>query len=64
VCCCITCNSRKGGHLPEEAGMHLTRLPARPRWHPLVKISFTSGRYEAWRNFLDLAYWNAELRED
>jgi len=64
VCCCIGCNSRKGGHRPEEVGMRLVRAPTKPRWHPLVKISFTSGKYEAWRNFLDVAYWNAELRED
>jgi 5-methylcytosine-specific restriction endonuclease McrA len=63
VCCCISCNSRKGGHLPEEVGMRLVRLPVKPRWHPLVKISFTSGQYEAWKNFLDIAYWNTELRE-
>lgn len=63
VCCCIACNSRKGGHLPEEAGMRLFRAPTKPRWHPLVKISFTSGQYEAWKNFLDVAYWNTELRE-
>jgi len=64
VCCCIPCNSRKGGSLPEEAGMRLVQSPARPRWHPLVKISLASGRYEAWRNFLDAVYWNTELRED
>jgi 5-methylcytosine-specific restriction endonuclease McrA len=63
VCCCIKCNSRKGGLLPEEAGMHLIRSAVKPRWHPLVKISFTTGQYEAWKNFLDIAYWNAELRE-
>jgi len=63
VCCCIKCNSRKGGLLPVEAGMHLVRSAVKPRWHPLVKISFTTGQYEAWKNFLDIAYWNAELRE-
>jgi len=63
VCCCIKCNSRKGGLLPEEAGMHLVRSAVKPRWHPLVKISFTTGQYEAWKNFLDVAYWNVELEE-
>ncbi|MBI1951620.1 MAG: HNH endonuclease, partial [Acidobacteria bacterium] len=47
VCCCIACNSRKGGLLPEEAGMRLVRSAVKPRWHPLVKISFTTGQYEA-----------------
>jgi len=64
VCCCIPCNSRKGGMLPVEAGMRLIHVPERPRWHPLVKISFTSGQYEVWKNFLDAAYWNAELKAD
>ena len=63
VCCCVACNSRKGGLLPEEAGMRLVKAPVKPRWHPLVKISFTTGQYEAWKNFLDIAYWNTELRE-
>ena len=64
VCCCISCNSRKGGHLPHEAGMRLIRVPVKPRWHPLVKISFASSHYDIWKNFLDIAYWNAELRQD
>lgn len=63
VCCCLPCNSRKGNKLPAEAGMRLVKEPRKPRWHPLVKVSFASGRYEVWRNFLDLAYWNVELTE-
>ena len=63
VCCCIPCNSRKGGRTPEEAHMRLIHVPSRPRWHPLVRLSLTSGQYEAWRNFLDAVYWNTELKE-
>jgi 5-methylcytosine-specific restriction endonuclease McrA len=61
VCCCLKCNSRKGSLLPREAGMKLVKVPRKPRWHPLVKLSFDGGRYDVWRNFLDLAYWNVEL---
>lgn len=61
VCCCVRCNSRKGGLLPVEAGMQLIKPPAKPRWHPFVKISFSHSRYESWKNFLDVAYWNTEL---
>jgi 5-methylcytosine-specific restriction endonuclease McrA len=61
VCCCIECNARKGNRLPAEVGMKLVKEPRKPRWHPLVKLSFNGGRYEEWRNFLDLAYWNVEL---
>jgi len=63
VCCCVECNGRKGNRLPAEAGMQLKKEPKKPRWHPLVKLSFSSGRYESWRNFLDLAYWNVELED-
>lgn len=61
VCCCVRCNSRKGGLLPHEAGMQLVKSPVKPRWHPFVKISFSHSRYESWKNFLDVAYWNTEL---
>jgi 5-methylcytosine-specific restriction endonuclease McrA len=63
VCCCVRCNSRKGGLLPNQAGMQLIRVPLRPRWHPFVKLSFSHSRYESWKNFLDVAYWNTELIE-
>jgi 5-methylcytosine-specific restriction endonuclease McrA len=63
VCCCIECNARKGNCAPEEVGMRLIKEPRKPRWHPLVKLSFSGGRYEVWKNFLDLAYWNVELIE-
>ncbi len=61
VCCCLECNGRKGSHLPSEVGMTLLRAPAKPRWHPLVKVTFAGAQYEVWRNFLDIAYWNVEL---
>lgn len=61
VCCCVRCNSRKGGLLPREAGMHLIKAPVKPRWHPFVKLTFSHSRYESWKNFLDVAYWNTEL---
>src|SRR4029453_12002628 len=34
VTCCITCNRRKGGRTPSEAGMHLIRIPRRPERAP------------------------------
>ena len=63
VCCCVRCNSRKGGLLPNQAGMQLVRVPLKPRWHPFVKLSLSHSRYESWKNFLDVAYWNTELLE-
>ncbi|MEE9219351.1 MAG: HNH endonuclease [Acidobacteriota bacterium] len=64
VCCCLECNTRKGNRLPGEAGLKLLKKPSKPRWHPLVRLSLTHRRYEIWKNFLDLAYWNVELREE
>ncbi|MFQ5700811.1 MAG: HNH endonuclease [Acidobacteriota bacterium] len=61
VCCCLECNGRKGNRLPSEAGMMPLKPPVKPRWHPLVKVTFAGSQYEAWRNFLDIAYWNVEL---
>ncbi len=63
VCCCLECNTRKGNRLPVEAGIRLLKRPTKPRWHPLVRLSLSHSRYEIWKNFLDLAYWNVELQE-
>ena len=60
----VRCNRVKGNRLPEEAGMHLSRPPARPRWHPLARVRLRTRRYEIWRSFLDAAYWNVDLDED
>jgi 5-methylcytosine-specific restriction endonuclease McrA len=34
VVACRTCNGRKGGRTPAEAGMKLSRAPAQPAWLP------------------------------
>lgn len=61
VCACLPCNVRKGNKLLGECEMRLRRAPVRPRWHPLHRLQ---GRAypEIWKNFLDEAYWNVELR--
>ena len=68
VCSCVPCNLRKGGRTPEEARMHLRRLPTRPRWTPFFRGPPTQGRfYSQWLPFLslaDLAYWNVELKDE
>ena len=35
VCCCVSCNRKKGGRTPEQAGLRLRSKPKRPRWTPL-----------------------------
>lgn len=64
VCCCVPCNARKGNRLPPEIGMHLVRKPRKPRWYPFFRLLGSASGHEAWRNFLDVAYWNVELRSD
>ena len=59
VTCCITCNRRKGGRTPEQAGMHLIRHPRRPERAPALRITIgLRNTPESWRDYL---YWNVEL---
>jgi HNH endonuclease len=64
VCSCHSCNRRKGGRTPVEAGMRLLRAPRRPEWTPFMLETFSLRRYREWLPFLstvDAAYWNTEL---
>jgi hypothetical protein len=63
VCCCVGCNVRKGGRTPEEAHLRLISEPVRPDRSPTVTLRLTSEKYASWRQFLDGAYWNVELRD-
>lgn len=63
VCACVKCNVRKGGRLPEEAHMRLIVDPVKPRRSPVVTIRLTSEKYASWKQFLDTAYWNVELKD-
>jgi 5-methylcytosine-specific restriction endonuclease McrA len=40
VSCCISCNRRKGGRTPDQAGMRLIRAPKRPSKAPAVRLTF------------------------
>lgn len=67
VTSCIPCNRQKGGHLLQEVGMHLVRLPKRPRWSPLTPFGGQRARYREWLPYLntvDFSYWNVELEQD
>ena len=61
VCCCVACNSRKGGRTPQQAGMPLITKPVKPRRHPLLTIRVGHDKYKSWKAFLDNAYWSIEL---
>ena len=63
VCCCVTCNVRKGGRTPHQARMKLVIEPVRPKRSPMITVHLTSEKYASWKQFLDAAYWNVELRD-
>lgn len=62
VCACVRCNTRKGGRTPEQANMHLITKPVRPKRSPMISVKLSDERYRSWKQFLDFAYWNVELK--
>lgn len=62
VCACVTCNVRKGGRTPEQANMKLIAPPRRPRRSPVLTIKLSDSKYASWKQFLDFAYWDVELK--
>jgi len=63
VCCCVACNVRKGGRVPREANMRLIAEPVKPKRSPILTLRLSSEKYASWKQFLDAAYWNVELRD-
>jgi 5-methylcytosine-specific restriction endonuclease McrA len=63
VCCCVECNVRKGGRTPNEAHMKLIADPVKPKRSPVVTLRLSSEKYASWKQFLDIAYWNVELKD-
>ena len=62
VTCCVTCNRRKGGRTPAQAGLRVIRPPRRPTRPPAVRLTFgLRDAPESWRDYL---YWNVELDDD
>jgi 5-methylcytosine-specific restriction endonuclease McrA len=62
VCACVKCNVKKGGRTPRQANMRLLREPKRPHRSPVLTVKLTDERYASWKQFLDFAYWNVELK--
>jgi len=62
VCCCVNCNSRKGGRTPTQARMKLIKKPGKPRRNPVISLRLGSDKYASWQPFLDNAYWSVELK--
>ena len=62
VCSCLKCNVRKGGRPPREASMKLIKRPVKPRFSPVMHLALSSSKYYSWKQFLDVAYWDVELK--
>jgi len=63
VCACVSCNTRKGGRTPEQAGVKLIRTPVRPKRNPVITLRLGLDKYQSWKAFLDDAYWTVELKD-
>lgn len=62
VACCESCNLKKGGRTPREAGMRLLSVPVQPKWIPAITIAIsTQSVPSAWRDYL---YWTDTLDND
>jgi 5-methylcytosine-specific restriction endonuclease McrA len=56
VTCCVPCNMSKANRTPQEAGVHLTRKPVKPRWLPAITVKMSRQVPEEWR-----PYWSGSL---
>lgn len=56
VCACLSCNVRKGGRTPQEAGMELKTIPVKPKRSPLISQQITQQKYASWGKFV----WNSD----
>lgn len=63
VCCCVNCNVRKGGRTPQEAHLKLITEAVKPKRSPVITLRLTSEKYASWKQFLNEAYWEVELRD-
>jgi len=62
VCCCVKCNSKKGGRTPKQANMKLYKKPVKPTRNPAISLRLGHDKYAGWKQFLDNAYWSVELK--
>jgi len=68
VVACTSCNQRKGGRTPAQAGIVLLSTPVKPKKLPevgMLTISYREGMPRAWKDYLrDAVYWGGELEHD
>lgn len=61
VACCISCNTRKGGRTPAQAGMRLLKEPRLPRWEEIARQRRTYPEGFLHESWLDYLYWDTDL---
>lgn len=57
VCCCASCNKKKGNQTPKQAQMPLLKKPVKPGWLPILQIKFHGKVPQSWQYFL--SDWNS-----
>lgn len=61
VLACVDCNRRKRDRTPHEAGMKLSRKPAKPKWSPFLEVPIGRVR-TSWERFVSDRYWDIPLQ--
>jgi 5-methylcytosine-specific restriction endonuclease McrA len=68
VVACTSCNQRKGGRTPLQAGLQLRSIPRRPDKsfaRRRLTLGWREGMPESWRSYMrDVTYWRGELESD
>jgi len=65
VLACQDCNARKGNRLlGSQTSMKLVRQPSKPHWLSIIRHSLKGHNRPTWNKFVDMAYWNVDLKED
>lgn len=68
VVACTSCNQRKGGRTPAEAGMRLLSVPRRPDKsfkRRRMTLTWQKGMPAAWKSYMrNVTYWRGELDHD
>jgi 5-methylcytosine-specific restriction endonuclease McrA len=52
VTACFTCNQRKAGRTPEQAGMKLHKKPYKPAWEPEMTIQLMANDPASWKQYI------------
>ncbi len=61
VLACFTCNQKKAGRTPRQAGMKLIRQPVKPEWRPFY--ADPARACKSWSKFVSDVYWRVPLEQ-